>query len=126
MLQAVLQRCDEAGGRFATTIADLAVSLGVESGNLRTLLQQWRKTGAIQTRPNGRMGLLIGLPGALVTRPPRARTQRRPVASPSKQTKSKQTNGAFCPMCGHPVRQEWRFCYRCGQPLPGAQIPVRP
>ncbi|MBX5465410.1 MAG: zinc-ribbon domain-containing protein [Clostridia bacterium] len=133
LLEEILRRCDEGGGKFSVPVQELAETLGVERSKLYYLLNKWREKGQLETRNRGRLGMEIGRPGSGVARPAgraRARAAARPAARGRRGRQAAEVAASaaegrlFCPWCGAPVAEEWRYCYHCGNRLPEkAEIP---
>ncbi|MDI3316727.1 MAG: zinc ribbon domain-containing protein [Bacillota bacterium] len=133
LLEEILRRCDEGGGKFSVPVQELAESLGVERSKLYYLLNKWREKGQIETRNRGRLGMEIGRPGSGVARLAtrgRGRTGARGAARGRRGGQAAEVAAAvsdsrvYCPWCGSPVAEEWRFCYHCGNRLPAKeQVP---
>ncbi|MDI3298923.1 MAG: zinc-ribbon domain-containing protein [Bacillota bacterium] len=128
LLEEILRRCDEGGGKFSVPVQELAETLGVERSKLYYLLNKWREKGQIETRNRGRLGMEIGRPGSGVARAVtrgrgrgaavRAATRGRRGRQATEVAASASDGRLFCPWCGSQVAEEWRFCYRCGNRLP--------
>lgn len=116
ILEDLQRRVRASGGRLITTVRALAAEMEEKPERLYYFIQSFSRNGQLLTTSHGPRGTEFRIPAG------RPRKEAGPAAVRGRPARrAAGGHSAFCPWCGAAAAGDWKFCARCGEPLPQAQ-----